>query len=186
MNYSQLAELAQVAISIANLLLVLTIALSGWFYFWPRFIRQKRIENANENSWRVLKILDAAEEASISLFWAFNMRKSDEEQHLLQKNTITALKNLRTGFLVLKETTPEIKEHLNELDRILHAHQNRIVTVKSNQRRPYSASIDLLGDLQLLGNLNEGPYTHKEPDLVKFEELRTLIASIAGLYHKNF
>lgn len=187
MKYLPSPEQVQAGIAVANFLLTVTVALSGWFYFWPRFIKQKRIENMNQNSWQVLKLIDTAEEACVSLFCAFNLRKTDEEQYYLQKKAVASLKNLYTGLLVLQKTTFEIVNFLEEINGVLQAHRIRTAAIKDNQQCSCLTltTMELLKNLNLIENLKQGPCASKQPNLVRFEKLRTLVASVAGLYQRD-
>lgn len=171
MTWSEIFSIGANIAAIIGVLLVLT----GLPFFWQRFLRQKRIENANENSWKVLELLDVAEESINSLFWRFKASKPDGEQFEFQKNVFASVKKLRTGLMVLHGTAPGIADHLKWLESAIKAHEARMRAVRNNEMRAYRASIDLLEDLAT------GSYVSREPNLVKFEELRQLITSIAGL-----
>ena len=161
---------------ISTLAVVITtiIALFASFRFWPNFIRQKRLENANGNSWKVLEQIDRAEKAIEELFLA-NRRRDPETQKQKQADVITALRALSTGLLALKGLTPDFSDQRDWLNQTIEFYS----TLMEGEMVPSSASVDLL---QKLG---ETPLDKDGPKFVKLEKLKRSVADIANLSHKG-
>ena len=178
-SWREISGIAADWASIGGFLLALIVTIAGALFYWPRFMRQKRLENANENAWRVLELLDDAEEPINSLFWAYKNRKDNSEQFTLQKNAILSLRRLLTGLFVLQKTTSQMQGHIDWLAAAIKAHQVRTRSIRNGNKAAHSGSTDLLDDLGI------GSFSAEEPNFTKFEELRQLVASVAGLYHQN-
>jgi hypothetical protein len=174
-NLTELSNLVAAWSSVAGSLSTICIALAGWFLFWPRFVKQKRLENNNGNAWKTLDLLDIAEENINDLFWLYQEKKPDEEQYRIQKTTILSLKKLHTGLLILQSTTPKIQKQAKGLASVIRAQEARIISLQKNEKSAHSVSAEFLKDLGI------GSFSPNVPDFIQFEELRMLIASVAGL-----
>lgn len=171
----EISNLVAAWANIGSSLFTIGIALAGWFLFWPRLVKQKRVENANGNAWKTLDLLDVAEENINSLFWLYKEKKSDEEQYRAQKTTILSLKKLHTGLLILRSATPKIKKEARWLASVIKTQEARMIALQKNEKSAFSVSTEFLKDLGM------GSFAPEAPDFIQFEGLRMLIASIAGL-----
>ncbi len=89
------------------------------------------------------------------------------------------------GLLVLQKTSSEIPKYLDWLDTIIKEHEHRIAE-RNNRNSTLPNTLPLwLTSYELLEKLNVCTKDSNRPNFLKFEEIKNLITSIAGLYHKD-
>lgn len=163
--------------TILSPLVYVFITVFAWVKFWPDIIRQKRLENAKGNSWKVLGQIDDAEEAIRALFLANKERECNERQNQKRADVIAALRSLSTGLLTLQGLTPDFSDQRDWFDQVFYKYEELFLAVRGGEMDSSSASVDLLM------KLGETPFSQEGPKFEKLEELKKSVAAIAGLYH---